>query len=92
MPGGFFIGDRKVSNEKHGSTPAPADASTGLKWWQTAGSVLASFFGVQSSKTRHRDFKQGSAAQFIAMGIAMTVAFVATLVIIVKIILVQAGV
>jgi DUF2970 family protein len=40
---------------------------------QMVGSILASFYGVQSSKNRHRDFKSGKAGAFIAVGILMTV-------------------
>jgi hypothetical protein len=54
---------------------------------QTIGSVLASFFGVQTAKNRERDFKKGSAQTFILVGIAMTVLLVLTILIIVKIVL-----
>ena len=40
-----------------------------LTFFQMAHSVLASFFGVQSSKNRERDFKNGKAKHFIMMGI-----------------------
>ena len=38
-----------------------------------AGSVLASFFGVQSSKNRERDFKRGKIKHFIMVGVLMTI-------------------
>lgn len=41
--------------------------------WQTVSSVAASFFGVQSSKNRQRDFSKGKAGHFIAIGLVMTV-------------------
>ncbi len=44
----------------------------GLSFRQMTGSVLASFFGVQSSKNRDRDFKQGKARDFILVGVLMT--------------------
>jgi hypothetical protein len=44
----------------------------GLSFRQMVGSVLASFFGVQSSKNRNRDFGQGKAKDFILVGILMT--------------------
>lgn len=44
-----------------------------LSFFQMAGSVLASFFGVQSSKNRNRDFKYGKARNFILVGIFMTI-------------------
>ena len=43
-----------------------------LGFFQMVGSVLAAFFGVQSSKNKERDFKRGKASQFIAVGILMT--------------------
>ena len=43
-----------------------------LSFFQMVGSVLASFFGVQSSKNRERDFKRGNPKHFIVVGILMT--------------------
>lgn len=54
-------------------------------------SVLASFFGVQSDKNRRRDFQQGSPAQFILVGLALTALFVVGMVVIVRIILTSAS-
>jgi divalent metal cation (Fe/Co/Zn/Cd) transporter len=59
--------------------------------WQTAASVLASFFGVQSSKNRERDFRHGKPAHFIAMGLGVTVLFVLLVILVVRITLRQAG-
>ncbi len=50
-------------------------------------SVLASFFGVQSDKNRKRDFQQGNPAQFIIVGLVLTVAFIVGMILIVKLIL-----
>jgi hypothetical protein len=59
--------------------------------WQTIASVLAAFFGVQSSKNRQRDFTHGKAAHFIVIGVIATVAFVLTIVLVVKLVMKQAG-
>jgi hypothetical protein len=59
---------------------------------QVAWSVVASFFGVQSSRARVRDFKHGRAGVFIAVGIAMTAVLVVTVLVIVKLVLKHAGV
>ena len=59
--------------------------------WQTIASVLASFFGVQSSKNRERDFKHGKPAHFIAIALVATLVFVLTIVLVVKIALRNAG-
>ncbi len=48
-------------------------------------STFAAFFGVQSDKNRHRDFKENeSPIAFIAMGIIMAVILVFSLVFIVS--------
>jgi hypothetical protein len=54
-------------------------------------SVLASFFGVQSEKNRQRDFSSGKPMVFIGLAIAFTVIFIVTLVVIVKLMLRNAG-
>ena len=43
-----------------------------LSIWQVIFSILASFFGVQNSRNRRRDFQFGKAKTFIAVGILMT--------------------
>ncbi|MEE4192511.1 MAG: DUF2970 domain-containing protein [Halieaceae bacterium] len=48
------------------------ESKPGLSLLQTVGSICASFFGVQSSRNRKRDFASGKARQFIIVGIAMT--------------------
>lgn len=58
---------------------------------QEIGSVLASFFGVQSSKNRERDFTQGNAKRFIVLGLVMTLAFVLTVLTVVRLVLRSAG-
>ena len=56
----------------------------------TIKSVLASFFGVQSDKIRKRDFQQGNPAQFIIVGLVLTVLFIVGMIFIVKLILASA--
>ena len=58
---------------------------------QTAGSVLAAFFGVQNSRNRHRDFTRGKPSHFIVMGLVMTVLFIGGVVLAVRLVLSQAG-
>ena len=59
--------------------------------WDTIASVAASFFGVQSSKNRERDFTQGKASHFIVVGIIATVMFILVLVLVVRLALNQAA-
>lgn len=68
-------------------TPNPGSPSL----WQIISSILAAAFGVQSSKNRERDFAQGKTRHFIIGGIIFTVLFIATIVMIVKTVLSQAG-
>lgn len=58
---------------------------------QTVASVLASFFGVQSSKHWERDFTHGNALTFIMVGVALAGGFVLTLLTVVRLILHHAG-
>ena len=43
------------------------------------GSVLASMFGVQSSRKRKEDFTHGKPSQYIVIGLLVTVVFVLTI-------------
>lgn len=58
---------------------------------QEVGSVLASFFGVQSSKNRHRDFTRGNPYRFLVLGVVFTGMFVLSLLGVVKLIMSRAG-
>lgn len=55
--------------------------------FQVMGSVLAAFFGVQSSKNKERDFKHGNHKVFIIVGILMTLLFLASVITVVQIVL-----
>jgi asparagine N-glycosylation enzyme membrane subunit Stt3 len=59
--------------------------------FQTAASVLAAAFGVQSSKNRERDFKHGRASTFILAGIIFTVLLVLAIYLAVRLSLQAAG-
>lgn len=65
----------------------PQDEPPPTTLLQTIGSVLASFFGVQSSAKRHRDFTRGRASHFIIVGLIMTVLFVLSLVLLVHLLI-----
>ncbi len=45
--------------------------------WQSLKSVLAAFFGVQSTKQRERDFEQGKFSHFVVIGLILTLGFIA---------------
>lgn len=50
-------------------------------------SVLAALFGVQTEQNRQRDFSKGHPGLFIAVGVFFIVLFVATLLLVVKLVL-----
>ncbi len=58
---------------------------------QVVGSVIAAAFGVQSSRNRERDFKQGSFGHFIVAGILFTALFVGAVYLVVSAVLSNAG-
>ena len=54
---------------------------------QIISSVFAAAVGVQSSKNRERDFKQGRFAYFVIAGILFTIIFVGTVYLVVSTVL-----
>jgi len=69
----------------------PEEKKHSLNPFQIVGSVIAAAFGVQNSKNRERDFKQGRAGIFIAAGIIFTLLFIGTVVTVVQLVLKGAG-
>ncbi len=61
--------------------------SSRLNPLQVIASVLAAGLGVQSSKTRERDFKQGRAGTFIAAGLICPVLFIGPVSAVVQVVL-----
>ena len=58
---------------------------------QVVSSIFAAGLGVQSSKNRERDFKQGRAGVFIAAGIIFTLLFIGAVFTVVQLVLKSAG-
>lgn len=58
---------------------------------QVVMSTLAAGLGVQSSKNRERDFKQGSIGTFVIAGLLFTALFIGTLFLVVSLVLKNAG-
>jgi hypothetical protein len=54
---------------------------------QVVSSVFAAGLGVQSSRNRERDFRQGRAGTFIAAGIIFTALFIGAVLTVVKLVL-----
>jgi Protein of unknown function (DUF2970) len=75
------MSEQEKDDEKKGS----------LNPLQVISSVFAAGLGVQSSKNRERDFKQGRAGIFIAAGLIFTLMFIGIMVVIVQLVLKGAG-
>jgi len=58
---------------------------------QVVSSVFAAGLGVQSSKNRERDFKQGRFSVFVAAGIVFTLLFIGAVFTVVQLVLKNAG-
>lgn len=71
-----------MRNIEKASEPAQS-----LSLLQMVGSILASFFGVQSLERRERDFKLGKARAFILVGILMTIIWYSAISLIVHLVL-----
>jgi len=56
---------------------------------QVVGSVLAAMFGVQSSKSYHRDFTKGNPWTYIMVGLIFVTLFVLILYGVVKLVLIN---
>ena len=62
-----------------------------LNSFQVIGSVLAAALGVQSSKNRERDFKQGHIGIFVAAGVVFTLLFIGSVVTVVQMVVTGAA-
>jgi hypothetical protein len=83
-----------VTDMNNNQEERPSDASDQpgkLNPLQVVGSVFAAGLGVQSSKNRERDFKQGRIGVFIAAGIVFTLLFIGVIVVVVQTVLKSAG-
>lgn len=81
--------------ELHGGTCMENDDSMKSReptLWDVLVSVLASMFGVQSSRNREKDFTHGRPSQYIIIGLLMTIIFVLTVWGVVKLVMKLAGV
>jgi hypothetical protein len=56
--------------------PEPDDDDRPLTLRETFGSILAAAIGVQSNKNRERDFRRGSARNYIVLGLVATGLFI----------------
>ena len=81
-------------NDTHKDEAAPAEPERQkekLGPLQVVSSVFAAGLGVQSSRNRERDFKQGRLGVFIAAGIVFTLLFIGVVFTVVQLVLKSAG-
>ena len=76
-----------MSNSPLESVSKPAEEARALTFFQVVGSILASFFGVQSDRRRERDFKHGKARTFILVGVLMTIVWYSVIFLVVRVVL-----
>ena len=77
--------------EKRPVEPDTPEKPGKLNPLQVVGSIFAAGLGVQSSKNRERDFKQGRIGVFITAGIVFTLLFVGTVIAVVQMVINTAG-
>lgn len=79
-----MLGDSAGAPTSQGSE---TQSAKGLNLLQVVGSVFAAGLGVQSSKNRERDFKQGRAITFIVAGLLFTALFIGAVTTVVSLVL-----
>lgn len=79
-----------MSNQNEKKVPETPAREPSL--WQVVGSVMASMFGVQSSRKHEQDFAKGRAWVYVAVGLVVTIAFIMTIWYVVRMVLKSAGV
>ena len=67
--------------------PRESEDEESYGWRETVGGILAAGLGIRSNADRERDFKHGSARQFIIAGVIGTVLFVLAIYTLVQVIL-----
>ena len=77
--------------QQENGTPESDNDKLPLNPLQVVSSVFAAGLGVQSSRNRERDFKQGRAGVFIAAGIIFTLLFIGGVFTVVQVVLKNAG-
>ncbi len=69
-----------MKDRQESSAPSPS-------LWRVLTSVVASMFGVQSSRNREQDFTSGSPLPYIVVGLLVTVGFILTVWLVVRAVL-----
>ena len=80
-----------MSNKPEDESKETQDKPASISPLHVVSSVFAAGLGVQSSKNRERDFKQGNFKMFVITGIVFTLLFIGTVFAVVKMVLKSAG-
>jgi hypothetical protein len=83
------MSDQNKRDSQAGSRQDGEDQRPGF--FQVLHSVLAAIFGVQSSGNRERDFKKGSAGDYIGVYVVIVIAIVIGMFVVVNMVLSAAG-
>jgi hypothetical protein len=83
--------DKTRDKDTDEQTDGEGETEQKLGLLQVVGSVFAAALGVQSSRNRERDFRQGRAGTFIAAGVIFTALFIGAVLTVVKLVLATAG-
>ena len=79
------------TNKDEAAPAEPGQQEEKLGPLQVVSSIFAAGLGVQSSRNRERDFKQGKLGVFIAAGIVFTLLFIGVVFTVVQLVLKSAG-
>ena len=80
-----------ADQEKNAGDEGREGQQQSLNPFKVVASVFAAGLGIQSSKNRERDFKQGRAGVFIVAGIVFTLIFIGTVYTVVQLVLRSSG-
>ncbi|MEP1471704.1 MAG: DUF2970 domain-containing protein [Halieaceae bacterium] len=83
--------EKRQMDAERDAQDAAGNEDERLNLAQVISSVFAAGLGVQSSKNRERDFKQGRFGVFIAAGLIFTLLFMGALFAIVQLVIKNAG-
>jgi hypothetical protein len=81
----------EIDSEEKNAEPEQNAKKPSLNPMQVVSSVFAAGLGVQSSKNRERDFKQGKFSVFIIAGVVFTLLFIGAVFTVVQLVLRNAG-
>jgi hypothetical protein len=83
--------DTRMTEQEQDEEKGKVETKRSIGLLSVIGSVFSAGLGVQNSKNRERDFKQGSFKIFVISGIIFTLLFIGAVYTIVQVVLRSAG-